>query len=457
MGAAQLLVGVAGADITPDRPLQLEGYGGREQPATGVLDRLEARAAVFEDGATRAALLALDLIGVTADSTGRIRAAVERGCGIPAGNVVVTYSHTHGGPAMTRYVGSSADADYVGWVEEAAAAAVVTASRRLRGAAIGVGEGSVELGVNRRRRTPDGVVLGPSPHGLVDRRVRVLRIDQADAPVPSGTLGRRFLPQADPIALLFSCVCHPTALRAENRRYSGDYPGAARRFVEGSYGASGTLALFLPGCFGNVRPDLRDGQGRFRSATPHEMTVLGRWLGSEVIRVAERVVAEPASMVAVGRRAVRLPYANVPDAAELRAALGSPRAGWAEALLARLERDGGLPEAETTEVQVLRLGRHWIVALPGETTLEIGRAIESAFYDLGLVGETDAVLTVGYANDYVCYLCTASHYAEGGYEPTSWPEYLRCGPFVPRVESILLEGATGAAELAARTERAARR
>src|SRR5437764_436632 len=83
-------------------------------------------------------------------------------------------------------------------------------------------------------------------------------LDPADAPAAAGTLGARTLPRADPIALLFSCVCHPTMLRAENRRYSGDYPGAARRFVEGGYGSSGTRALFLPGCFGNVRPDLRD-------------------------------------------------------------------------------------------------------------------------------------------------------------------------------------------------------
>jgi hypothetical protein len=287
-------------------------------------------------------------------------------------------------------------------------------------------------------------VLGPSPRGLVDRRVAVLRLDPADAPGPAGTLGQRLLPQADPVALLFSCVCHPTALRAENRRYSGDYPGAARRLVETVYGPGEARAVFLPGCFGNVRPDLRAPDGRFRAATPHETTVLGRWLGAEVVRVAERIAADRDGSLAIGRREVRLPYARLPEPSELRAALESPRAAWARAMLDRIAAEGRLPDAETTEVQVLRIGPHWIVALPGETTLEIGLAVERAFDELGLARGEDgeSVVTVGYANDYVCYLCTASQYQEGGYEPESWAEYLRCGPFEPSVETRLVAAAT---------------
>src|SRR5262245_64828653 len=97
--------GVAGVDITPDRPLELEGYARRQQPAAGTLDRLEARALALEEGPVRAAIVALDLIAVTAASTARLRALVEREAGIPADNVLVVYSHTHAGPAMSQYLG----------------------------------------------------------------------------------------------------------------------------------------------------------------------------------------------------------------------------------------------------------------------------------------------------------------------------------------------------------------
>src|SRR3989442_3397622 len=51
----RMRAGAVGVDITPDRLLDLEGYGDRQQPATGTLDRLEARALVLEDGPVRAA------------------------------------------------------------------------------------------------------------------------------------------------------------------------------------------------------------------------------------------------------------------------------------------------------------------------------------------------------------------------------------------------------------------
>src|SRR5207253_9042277 len=130
---------------------------------------------------------------------------------------------------------------------------------------------------------------------------------------------------------------------------------------------------------------------------------LGRRLAGAGVRVAEGIAGEPVASIGIRRRAVRLPYARVADAAELRSALTGDRRYWAETLLGRLEREGRLPDAETSEVQVLRLGRHWIVATPGETVLEIGLSIERGLAELGLARPErgDLVITIGYANDYV--------------------------------------------------------
>jgi hypothetical protein len=447
--ATTLRAGAAGATITPDRPLLLEGYGNREKPATGTRDPLEARAVVFDDGATRAALVALDLCGIDPASVARIRALVEAETGIAPANVIVTYSHTHSAPYASTYLNVRPDEAYLRWLEETAARAVVAAAGAARPVRIGAGEGAVDFNVNRRHRLRRGdeVAMGfrANALGAVDRRVRVLRLDPAAyGPAPPGTLGDRHLPQADPVAVLFSYVCHPTVLGGANYRYSGDYPGAARRFVEAAYGgADRTPAVFLPGCFGNVRPHLLDGEGAFRQANDHELTVLGRWLGSEVVQVAERTESAPADSIAAGRRAVVLPYARVADEAEIRAALDTPRRYWAEAMRARLARDGALPAAETSEVAVLRLGRHWLIATPGETCLELGLSIERGMYEVGLADQArgDMVLTVGYANDYVAYLPSASMLTEGGYESTSWYEYLKCGPFAATIESALVNSA----------------
>jgi len=93
---------------------------------------------------------------------------------------------------------------------------------------------------------------------------------------------------------------------------------------------------------------------------------------------------------------------------------------------------------------VLHLGRHWIVGTPGETMLEIGLAIERGLVESGLADPTrgDLTLALGYANDYVGYLCTATSFWEGGYEPVnSHQGYLRPGPFSPETELALVSAA----------------
>jgi hypothetical protein len=409
------------------------------------LDPLVAGALVFDDGVTRAALASADLCGILPSSVQRIRSLGEAASGIPSPNIVVTYSHTHSGPAVTHYLAQVPDAEYVSWLEEQIAAAIGAASRRLRPVRFGIGQGFCDFNVNRRLRTESGTLMRANPHGLVDRRVRVLRFDPADAPPAPGPVGCYPLAPVDPVAILFSYVCHPTVLRGDNRYYSGDYPGAARRFVQRAYGGAddGPTTIFTTGCSGNVRPYLVDEHGDWRSGSRNELEVMGRLLGSAVVNAAERVIGEPIASIAVGRRIVRLPYARVATEFELREELSGPRRYWARTLLDRIEHGETPPDAEQSEMQVLRLGRHWLVALPGETTLEIGLAIERGMADQGIAQpeDGDSIVTIGYANDYVAYLCAASLMTEGGYEPTSWPEYLRWGPFAPELESVLVEGA----------------
>jgi neutral ceramidase len=439
-----LKAGTAVATITPERPSYLQGYGKRMGRATGTLDSLEARVIALDDATTAAAIVSVDLLGLDAAFVARIRDAAAEASPIPPGNVMVVCSHTHAGPAIQTAGEVPIDREYLGWLERRLGDAVGEAAASMAPVTVGAGEGRADFNVNRRRRWPDGSVGGANPSGAVDHRVRVLRLDRADAPDAPGTLGDSVLPQSDPVAVLFSFACHSTVLMSANYRYSGDYPGAARRFIESAYAPSGTIAAFLPGCFGNARPHLLDPNGGFRGGSDHELKVLGRILGSEVVGVAERLECEPADDMAVASREVVLPYSHVPDEAELRAVADPDDLGWAAGLLDAMERDGGLPDHETGEVAVLRLGRHWIVTTPGETLIEIGWSIERGLAELGLAdpGRGDMTLALGYANGNSGYLCTAAAMFEGGYEPArAYKYYLRPGPFAPEVEPTLIETA----------------
>lgn len=483
----RLLAGTASTTITPEWPVHMDCQPGRE-PLTATLDPVEAQATVLSDGTGQVAIITVDLTGIEPEQTEAIQAQIAAMTAIPAAHVLVIASHTHSAPATTRFKGVPLDPAYLRWLETRLAHLVALAASAMEPATLGAGEGSMDFNVNRRRRTPAGMVLGPSPGGLVDRRVRVLRVDRADGSAPPtehrapGTLGDTPLPQQNPLAVLFSYGCHPTVKSSQSYRFSGDYPGVARRFIEQTYapygalhpqsalgtlrtlGTSGLLAghdgaspvpgclpvsaHFLPPCFGDLRPHLLRPEGGWREGTDYELAALGRLLGSEVVQVAERIITEPVERIAFGRRTVWLPYRHVATEAELQAALGTRQGWWAEALLARLTQEGRLPDGESVEVQVLRIGRHWIVCTPGETMQEIGLSIERGLANLGLAHPErgDMVLPLGYTNNYVGYLCTATAALEGGYEPGAWPDYQRPGPFALEIEPLLVNAALAVAQ-----------
>jgi neutral ceramidase len=432
---AELLAGAASVDVTP--PVGLWHLGVQSER---IRDDLRATAVVLAVGAERVAIVNADTLSLHRESVARIRQRITAEAGIPSENVTILATHTHSSPVAHPLGNSYPDADYVRRLEGAMAEAAIKAAQSVVPATLSYGEGYVGFGVNRRLRTPKGVVMQPNPEGPIDRRVRVWRVaaeGEADAP----------------LAVLFSVCCHPTSFPTSPAT-NADYPGAARRVIEHAYGGE-TRALFLPGAFGNIRPNPNDGQGRFRSVTDLELERMGRVLGAEVVRVAEDVsgiprepgVVTPAwsgtGGIGVDRKDVPLRYRSRPSRAQLEASTSAFEQTWRKELLATMDREGRLPDGEPCEVQVLRLGPFLLVAIAGEPFVEIGQAIEEQLLGRAGVG---AVLVAGYANGNAGYLCTAAAYAEGGYEAaTAHVNYHRPGPFTDATESLLVDAATSLA------------
>ena len=71
--------GVARVVITPDEPMWMSGYGGRDHAAEGKLHELFARATVLKDSTgTTAVFIATDLIGVPVKMVQAVSTAVEK-------------------------------------------------------------------------------------------------------------------------------------------------------------------------------------------------------------------------------------------------------------------------------------------------------------------------------------------------------------------------------------------
>jgi hypothetical protein len=60
--------GAASTVITPDEPMWMAGYGGRDTPAVGKRTELYAKALVLEDASgNRGVILTMDLVGISRD------------------------------------------------------------------------------------------------------------------------------------------------------------------------------------------------------------------------------------------------------------------------------------------------------------------------------------------------------------------------------------------------------
>ncbi len=231
-----LRAGFGRADITPQIGCRLMGYGNRTHGATGVHDRLFARALVVADEGGCWALVACDLRCMNAESVREARQAVERRLAIPASNLFIATTHTHSGPH---------DRDAENWqrpLGELVADAVQNAYEALQPAQLGSGFGML-YGYSINRRWIDRPV---------DPGVAVVRVDTAEG---------------KPLGLITSFGCHPVVLGYDNYLISADWPGTACRQIEATLGDDATC-LFLQGGGGNVNPVVAGVRRQIQSGRP---------------------------------------------------------------------------------------------------------------------------------------------------------------------------------------------
>src|SRR5262249_25053165 len=98
--------GVAKARITPDKPMWLAGYGGRDRPSEGTLHDIWGKAPAPEDATGyRVVLLTSDLCGMPKWMYENIQAALQKKHGLKREQVRLTNSHNHCAPAVRDELG----------------------------------------------------------------------------------------------------------------------------------------------------------------------------------------------------------------------------------------------------------------------------------------------------------------------------------------------------------------
>jgi len=429
--AAGLLAGAAQGPINPPAGAPMAGYY-HARGAEGVLDDLQARALVLDDGTNRVALVTLDLISTTRPLTEAVRREVERATGIPGSNVLLTATHAHTGPELSHrgaqdafteaVVGTNALAsDYTESLPGLIADTVRRADAARTNVELSVASGRCEgLAYNRRFFMRDGSVgWNPGkrnadivlPAGVTDPEVTVLLVEPPHALhalVPAH-------------AILINFAMHPDT--TGGARISADFPGAlARRMAD--YHGDGCVTLFANGTCGNIN-HIDVGWGRAQSS-PQEARRIATVLAAAVFQAEKSLRPVSPAPLRVRSEMVRLPLPPVTEAevaqarTDVRTARDSSREGFMKLVRAFKVLDVAAREGRPleVEVQVIALGGDvaW-VSLPGEVFVELGLAIKQRSpFRTTLIAEL--------ANGSIGYIPDRRAFAEGNYEAVS----ARCAP-----------------------------
>jgi hypothetical protein len=390
--------GVARVNITPDLPIWLSGYGGRDKPAAEKLDDLWAKALVLEDaGDRRAVLVTMDLVGIDRKLSEEVCRRIEERHKLPRAAIALATSHTHSGPVVRGNLVPmySLDEDQRTRVEKYAAQLVDKlvevadlAHDALAPAKLSWANGTATFAVNRRNN-PEGQVAKLRQQnalvGPVDHDVPVLLVQDAEGM---------------PGAIVAGYACHATVL--SGYQVSADWPGAAQREIERRH--PGTTAMFWAGCGADQNPLPR------RSIAL--MNDYGRQLADAVDETLMGSLTEIRPSLQTAFVEIGLPFAPLPSRAELElSAAGEPPQGpWAKYLLSIWDRDGGLPTTYPYPIQAWRLGDGvtWLF-LGGEVVVDYALRIKS---ELG----GKRVWVASYSNDVMGYIPSRRVLAEGGYE-----------------------------------------
>jgi hypothetical protein len=414
--------GVAAIKITPEKPMWLSGYAGRDHPATGTLSDLHAKALVLEDPAgKRALVITMDLVGISREFATALCEELEQKHHLPRAAIFLSASHTHSGPITRGNLAAMYSLDEVqtGLIKEYSqqlrpklVGLVDAAFANLAPADIFRGCGYVTFATNRRNN-PEGKVTQLREQGRlkgpVDHDVPVLAVRAKDGKLR---------------AVLFGYACHATVL--SGYLWSADYPGFAQTAVEQAH--PGAVAMFFAGCGGDQNP------------LPRRSAAMAEGYGKELARGVNDVLKAPMAAITgklgMSYAEIDLPFAELPSREKLiqdTTATHRATANRAKKLLADLDRGIPLRTSYPYPVQVWQFGPDLsLVMLGGEDVVD---------YSLRLKRELghDATWVAGYANDVMAYIPSLRVLKEGGYEGGgSMPIYGLPAVWGPRIEELIV-------------------
>jgi neutral ceramidase len=417
--------GFAQRDITPDIGMEMPGNYGKVH-ARSIHDPCKVRAAVFDDGRKRVALVGVDALMIRRDTVLAVRKAIQARCGIPPENVMIGASHSHSsGPTgmilpgefdhasplvqkLAYELSSTADLGYLKRVEQALVEAVCLANDFRVEAKCSFGSGREEkVSFNRRLRMKSGLTFSHPGRGNPETLDYAGPIDPEVGVIGAWTKEGRLL------GVVVNFACHATT---SPPGFSANWIHYLEQTIRGSL--EPVPVVFLQGACGDITQV--DNLSRYKDPSGDQQARrVGGRVGAEAVKVL--LSAEPGDATPVDAKAkVWNIQRRVPAPERVKRALElvqkpEKEIGHSEWVFAKetvlLDALIARHPEEEVEVQAIQVGPAVFISNPAELFVQFG-------LDLKKGSNFPLTFPVELANGCVGYVPTEEAFGPngGGYE-----------------------------------------
>ncbi len=427
--AGEWRVGAAKADITPDVPVRLSGYGNRSQSTSEIEDRLFARAMTLQHGELPPlVIVSLDAIGLSASLTDQIHAQLKEKFLLDRKQVVLCTTHSHTAPQLedvlpNLYSTPLRDEERQNMsttsrkTVEAVVKIVGESIDRLQPAKVGFGTGRADFAINRRvLKNNIWTGFGTVDDGPVDRNVRVIHAKR---------------PDGSTIAVVYQYACHCTSIAPELNKISADWAGLSAGLLEESFRSTNSpdaVALPIIGCGADANPNPRN---KYEHAKQHaqEMAKSVQAICNGSLQDLPSPTSQVFQLVAISSE-----RPSRERLTELSKSQSVVERNFAQVMLDILKQKNRLAESYPAPIHFWNFGDKlaWVF-MGGEVVVDYQIRLEKE------LSQFPNVWVAAYTDDVFAYVASERVRKEGGYEvDASMLYYNQPGRWVSGTEDLIV-------------------
>jgi len=252
--------------ITPNIRTHMSGYANRTDMFEGIHDDFYVKTLYMENKGTKFLIITYDLCHYIYDLNERVMTYAAEKFEMPYESILVNYSHTHAGPKITSPTEKETPSPLDGFLVERTKSCIDRAKLNSFKGSLQIAYTSGRWNVNRRLETENGFKMKPNHNAVTDDEVVIMTVRDSDNNIRT---------------VMVNYSCHPVTLSG-TLYLSAEFPGRISNLLESEY--YGSMAFFLQGAAGNMRPLVTADKGSFKACSFDELDIFAKSVAAKVVK-----------------------------------------------------------------------------------------------------------------------------------------------------------------------------